>query len=652
MASLDEDQTLSYLKGLSIEQLLQTEITSVSKKTEQLFDAAAAVSVITQEDIKRAGIHDIAEALRMVPGMNVARIDGSRWAISARGFNDYFANKLLVLIDGRSVYTPLFSGVYWNAQDTFIDDIERIEVIRGPGATVWGANAVNGVINIITKNSKDTQGGLLVAAAGTYEQPYGGIRYGGKIAENGSYRLFAKGFNRSSLEAINGEDTYDSWQNLRTGFRTDFEPDAQSSFSLQGELYTGAADASIELTNYLTPPYDRTGQGTEDYSGGHLMADWQQTLSKDSVFDLQLYYDRTQRDQIISKETRDTLDVDFKHHWSALPSNDIVWGGGFRWTNDDLTRTWTTDISDDNRSDSLWSAFLQDDINLLADKVWLTLGSKFEHNDYTGFEIQPSARLRYKPSSSNTLWTAISRAVRTPSRAEQGLMVNLSTAIHPESNTISLTRILGTEQFQSEELIAYEAGYRWQKSKLLSLDLAAFYNDYENIRSLLPGTPFPEFQPAPPHLVIPLEMGNHTEGESYGLEFQATWQASEQLQLLFGYTWLEVNLQYVTPLAGGNSPSDEGTSPEHQFHIRSYFNLPNNLSLDAELYYVSELDTQEIEGYVRFDLRLGYQPTPTLKLSLNAENLFNSSHQEFSDRSNIVASEIPTQIWAKMTYSF
>jgi iron complex outermembrane receptor protein len=646
-----ETETLSYLKSLSIEELLQTRITSVSKKSEHLFSAAAAVTVITQEDIERAGIHSIPEALRLVPGLQVAQIDGSRYAIGARGFNDYFANKLLVLIDGRSTYTPLFSGVYWNAQDTLIEDIDRIEVIRGPGATVWGANAVNGVINIITKNSQETQGRLVSTVVGSRIQPMISTRHGGRIDEGTTYRVFAKGFERADLDSVSGGEANDSWESLRTGFRLDRDHTDRDTISMQAEVYEGAADGSLAISNSISGPFSDDIQGTEEYTGGHVLATWRHILSLGSTIDFQMYYDHTRRDQVVVDETRDTIDLELKHHWDPAGAHDIVWGLGYRWTADDIADTFIVSFDPDSAQDNLWSTFIQDDINIMPETAWITLGSKFEHNDYTGFEIQPSVRFRIQPTPKQLLWTAVSRAVRTPSRSERDYQSNLITRINGTDQFIT-ARYSSDEAFDSEELTAYEVGYRHQVSDTLSMDLGAYYNDYDEIRGVRENQPFIDMTSAPPMLVLPFVFDNSIDGRVYGFELQGTWQAAQNLRIIAAYSWLELDLNYIDPGRSDSRVHELYLSPQQQFQLRTSLDLQHNLSFDTEMYYVGSLSGSDIESYLRLDLQLGWQAHDQLKLSIGVENLVDSGHAEFFNSSYIVASEIPRQYWLKATYTF
>lgn len=642
-----EDDSLDYLKSLSIEELLQTKVTSVSKKAEQLFDSAAAVFVITQEDIQRTGVRTIPDALRMVPGLQVAHINGSTFAITARGFNEWFSNKLLVLVDGRSVYTPLFSGVYWDLQDTVLEDVDRIEVIRGPGATLWGANAVNGVINIITKHTLETQGGMVSIGAGTIEQPLAVVRYGGKAGKEGTYRVYGKGFKRNSFETADGGDGNDAWQSLRAGFRMDLLLSESDNLTVQGEAYRGKNDLDLRLSGFLTPPFTRESAEELDCRGGHLITTWQRRVSEQSDIELKLYYDWSFRDQIVIEEERDTLNIDFKHILRLPPRNEVVWGVGYRWTSDETERSTNLWMDPADRTDNVWSAFFQDDIMLKPDKVWLTLGSKFEYNDYSGFEIQPNARLRWKPTPKHTVWGSISRAVRTPSRSDHDIRVNLTSMDVPPMG-LTVLRITGDEGFDSEELIAYEAGVRWQQTQNLSFDLAAFYNDYDNLRIVESGTPFVETTPGPPHIVIPQIIINGMKGVTYGLEALTAWKPFSNWKLNLGYAWFDADLD-----ANGNSAEREGEiSPQHQVQLRSYLDFPGGVSLDAELYFVDDIKRFTIPEYTRLDLRLGWEPTAAWSLSLNIENALDERHAEFPTRSGVVATEMPRIIYGLVTHRF
>src|SRR5438093_3529420 len=409
---------LSDLADMSLEDLTKIEVTSVSKHKEKLADAPAAIFVITQEDIRRSGVTTIADALRLAPGLEVARVASHDWAITSRGFNELYANKLLVLIDGRSVYTPLFSGVYWDVQDTLLEDIDRIEVIRGPGATLWGANAVNGVINITTKSAKETIGGLLSGGYGTEEQGFGSARYGGKLGEDAYYRGYVKYFNRDSSALPSGAQANDAWEMYRGGFRTDWEPSAQNLFTLQGDAYAGTENQTVTL---FTPafPFTQPDASKMRVSGGNVIGRWTHTFTPDSDLKLQIYYDRTDRAVDYFKEMRNTADFDLQYRHPLWQRHDVTWGVGFRYADSDTSRSnFTLAFIPPERITRIFNTFIQDEITLVKERLRLTLGSKFERNDYTGFEIQPSGRLLWTPHERHSVWASVSRAVRTPSRAE------------------------------------------------------------------------------------------------------------------------------------------------------------------------------------------------------------------------------------------
>ena len=475
------------LTAMSIEDLMEIEVTSVSRKAERLSDASAAVFVITREDIRRSGVTSIPEALRMAPGLEVARIDSSKWAITARGFNGRFANKILVLFDGRTVYSPLFSGVFWDRQDTLLEDIDRIEVIRGSGATLWGANAVNGVINIITKNAGETVGGLVTAGGGNQERGFGSVRYGLKLGEDTTLRLFAKYLDRTPFVDAAGREAADSWHAVRGGFRLDSEPSEKNTLTIQGDIYDGRLGETYTLP-LLVPPFSQTFDSRSSNFGANLLSRWKHVFSDTSDMSLQLYYDRTEQTMAILGEKRDTLDIDFQHRFELGDRQELIWGAGYRFTHDNITNTPTASIQPASLGQDLFSAFVQDSITIVRDKLRLTLGSKFEHNDMTGFEVQPNARLLFTPNERNTLWAAVSRAVRTPSRTENDILLNQltippSTPQNPGPIPV-LVEVKGSNTHISEELIAYEVGYRAKPHPRFLLDIAAFYNIYHHLNSI------------------------------------------------------------------------------------------------------------------------------------------------------------------------
>jgi iron complex outermembrane recepter protein len=629
----------SELKKLSVEELLDIDVTSVSKYPEKLSSAAAAVSVLTQEDITRSGVTNIPDALRLVPGLDVAQVDAHTWAISSRGFNDVFANKLLVLMDGRSVYTPLFSGVFWEVQDTFLPDIDRIEVVRGPGATLWGANAVNGVINIITKSARDTQGLLLYGGGGTEEQGITGARYGAKINDDAFVRIYAKYFNRDSSVLPDDTDAHDSWDMFRAGFRLDWDPTHQDSVTVQGDIYTGQQD-EVYAVPTTTFPFSGIIRSTDNVSGGNVLGRWSERFSADSELTVQTYYDRTVRNSGVFAENRDTGDIDVQHRFGLGERQEIIWGFGFRITHDDVLNSLNVALVPDSRTLKLYSAFVQDDIVIVPEQLRLTIGSKFEHNDFTGFEVQPSIRLSWTPARSQTVWASISRAVRTPSVAESDVRLNPAPPVPLPPGTIT---IFGNPNLLSEELLAYEIGYRTQPVNQLTFDVSAFYNHYDNLRSVEPLTPGP---------VGPSQAENKLFGETYGAEISAKFQVFKHWRLEGNYSYL--NIQVHREAGSRDVTSElmaEKSSPRNQFVIRSLLDLPWNVRFDGALRYVDTLPAPQIPSYLTLDLRLAWSPRKDLEIAIVGQNLLDDHHSEFAptfvgtQRTEVQRSFYGTVVW-------
>ena len=615
------------LTQLSVEELANLPVTSVSKKPEKLSHAAAAITVITQSELQQSGATTIAEALRLAPGLEVARVDSHTWAVSSRGFNDPFANKLLVLIDGRSVYTPLFSGVYWDVQDTMIEDIDRIEVIRGPGATLWGANAVNGVINIITKSAKETQGGLLVGGGGTEELGFGSVRYGGKLGESAFYRVYAKYFSRDSSVVPDGDTADDRWQMGRIGFRMDWDVSSASALTLQGDAYGGQLDQTYNFPSLTSPTGRQLESKKVDVSGGNLLGRWHQEFSASSISTLQLYYDRTRRDaEDFFVEDRNTYDLDWQHRLEIGERQDWVVGAGYRLSTDSIGGSFLTSFDPKERSSQLFSLFAQDSIALVSDRLQLTLGSKFEHNDYTGFEVQPGARLLWTPTEHQSVWASVARAVRTPSRAENDIRLNDRVVPGAPATVYS---IFGNGRFDSEKLLAFETGYRIRPHARVTLDAAAFCNLYDDLRTTefvgagpnpsLPGTP----------TVLRLDLDNKAKGETYGLELTASWQATDWWRLRGTYSFIDMQLHRKDGSNSTDSEDGEGRTPEHQFSIFSSIDLPWNVRFDTTLRYVDRLPEDNIDSYLALDVRLAWQVSKNVELSIVGQNLLDDRHREF-----------------------
>ncbi len=621
-----QDSLESYL-DMPLEDLLSMEVTSVSKKKQRLNEAAAAIYVITQEDIRRSGVTSIPEALRMAPGLQVAKIDSNKWAISSRGFNTQFANKLLVLIDGRTVYTPSYSGVYWDVQDTLLEDIDRIEVIRGPGATLWGANAVNGVINIITKQAGETQGGLLVAGAGNEEQAMASLRYGAKMNAYTQGRFYLKYNDRdSSYFPALDDQAGDAWQNLRGGFRLDTQASEADSWTLQGDVYAMDADQTLNLWQ---DPADPANAGYAPFylaanlpdqvesSGWNLLGRWDHLISSHSNIRLQLYYDHTKRAESFNVQEHDTLDIDFQHQFELFEVHDLVWGLGYRHIEDDFSNTYNVSFLPASQSADLVSAFVQDEITLLPERLHLTLGSKFEHNGFSGYEVQPSIRLVWLPTESSTLWGSVSRAIRTPSRLETGSRIVANIFPIPPLYTPMVVYTNGNEAFESEKLLAYEVGYRFQPGETLSFDLATFYNEYDNLQNF-ERTSLPTDQ----------LFDNKLSAHSYGMELVIDWRPLEWWRLQTNYSVIRISSQLDS---NSTDPADikdviEGSTPRHQFSLRSMMDLSRQVALDLWLYHVNQLERTSfsvplsVSDYTSLNARLAWHPNENLEFALVGHN--------------------------------
>mgnify|MGYP001584244380 CR=1 FL=1 len=640
------------LSETSLEALMNTEVTSASRKQEKFITIASAIFVIRPEDIRRSAATNIPDLLRMVPGLEVAHIDANKWAISARGFNGRFANKLLVLIDGRAVYSPLFSGVYWDVQDVMLEDIERIEVIRGPGGTVWGANAVNGVINIITRAAKDTQGGLLSAGAGNHERGFANVRYGGHAGSKGYYRIFLKYFNRGPFELPSGQDANDQWQLGRGGFRADWQLNPKDSLTLDASLYGGRAGLAVAQVVSFSPPFEQTLAGQAHLGGGYVLARWRREVSKQSNLALQVYYDRSDRSDVSLGETRHTVDLDFTHRVTWGGRHDLVWGLGFRYTTDQTRPKFFTAFDPASRHDNVGSGFVQDEIALFSKRLRLTLGSKFEHNELAGFEFQPSVRASWSFNPHHAVWGAISRAVRTPSRVDRNVRIILNAFPVPGGPPTVIT-IFGDPAFRSEHLLAYELGYRLQPGQRISLDLAAFYNRYTHLQATRSDAPFLELEPAPPHVVLPLRITDRMRGETHGAELAGNLNLTHSWRFISGLTFLREHLHAGPGTTGSFSELNEGDNPAWQIHLRSLVNLPKQLEWDTSLHLVGTLASQDTQRYARLDMRLGWRPTETLELSVVLQNLTDARHQEFNSTSQFVRSSLVRRgAYAKFTWSF
>jgi iron complex outermembrane receptor protein len=636
------------LTQVSLENLMNLEVTSASKKEQKLSHVAAAIFVITQEDIRHSGVTKIPDLLRMVPGLDVGQINANTWAVSSRGFNSEFANKLLVLIDGRAVYTPLFGGANWDTFDVPLEDIDRIEIIRGPGGTIWGANAVNGVINIITRKTADTLGGLAVAGSGTVDLEFGTAQYGGKVGKKMSYRVFTKYLNENHFPDLSGQDAEDGWHLLHGGFRSDSNLSKKDFLTTEGDIYSGSEGATI-VHSILFPPQNIFVERVTELSGGSVLSKWDHIFSKRADTTLQFYFDRYTRSGPESRETRNTYDFEFQNHLVLGNRQDLIWGFGFRRSADQTEGTIDQAFVPADWSDQLLSMFLQDEITLRPDRVLLFVGTKLEDSYFTGFDFEPSIRMAWTPNKRNTYWGAISRATRTPTRRNEGLQAVLAALPGP-------TEILlqGNPNIQSEHEIAYELGYRAQANDRLSIGATAFINDYRDLESIEPLPPFIESTSAPPVTIQPLQLSNMMHGTTYGLEVYGKWKVTAHWALSPGYTFLHMDLHLAPASLDTVSVADAvGSNPGNQAHLSSHVDLLRGLSWDANAYFVGRLKAQAVPSYTRFDAQLAWKMSERVTLSAVGQNLLKDHHLEFNDFLQVVnSSQIKRSGFVKLTWQF
>jgi len=637
------------LSTVSLEDLMNMQVTSVSKKEQQLSKTGAAIFAITQEEIRRSGATNIPDLLRLVPGVDVAQIDANRWAISIRGFSDQHANKVLVLIDGRSVYSPSFSGVFWDMVDVPLEDIDRIEVIRGPGGTVWGANAVNGVINIITKSAQATRGGLVSPGTGSQDHADALVQYGGQIGQDGDYRVFGKYFDTASSVFPDGRQAADGWQGGHAGFRSDWNLSQRDTLTVQGDfLHT---DESQTLTTLFSNalPLAGTINNPVTATAGNILGRWNHTLANGSQMSLQVYDDYSRHLDSGFVDTQNTVDLDFQDHMALGPRNDVVWGLGARVIDSQYGIGYDFTIVPHRRLDNLYSAFLQDQLKL-TDALSLTFGSKFEHNSIAGFEYEPSVQLVWTPTEKQTVWVSGSRAIREPSPIDVGLQNDA--AIVPMGSSFGVVELFGNPNIKAEEFRSLDLGYRALVSKRISLDATAFTGLYRNLVSLAALTPYAASQQGVSYLVLPELFVNGGRASTYGAEFFANWNVTDHWRIHWrispGYSYFHMNVD-------GDSSSlamPAGVSPNHQFQVKSLLDLPHHLEWDSMIGYVGKLADGNIPAYTRVDSRIGWRVGESVEISVVGQNLLTPRHAEFPDNDSLDHTLVERSVFGKVTWRF
>ena len=614
-----DDTTTQDKSDISIEQLMNVEITSASKKEQKLTDTAASVFVITRDMIRRSGLTSIPEVLRLAPGVEVARIDGSKWAISIRGFSTPLANKLLVLVDGRSVYNDTFSGVYWAAQDMPLEEVERIEVVRGPVAAIWGANAVNGVINIITRSPRETRGATLTAGGGGDMAGYGSASYSTPLGDRGYVRFYSGYRGHDPMQGPSGSNEGD-WIHRTGGFRMEFDLSASDSLSFEGQGYTGNEN---DVINYLSPFRYNPGPLQREplfYSGGSIVGEWKHAISDRSWFTIRSYYDHYGETETDVDKSLNVGDVEMEHHFKFSPRHELVWGLGYRGSDHESVKGLPIYFLPAHTN--LFSGFVQDEYSLIPDRLHLVAGTEVQHNSFTGFEIQPSLRLLWQPSRRYSTWAAVSRAVRTPGVVETNSVYSF---VDYDLGKVFPVVAKGTPDLGSETLLGYELGQRVSLGRRLSLDLSAFYNFYKHMVIEAPSNISIDPRGFVAMSNIYANIGSaHTYGGDASLELSP----AKNWTLRGGYSWLKiVPWDYSQRLSSNEVPGP--TDPQHQAQLHSNWDLTRTVQFDTSLYYTGSIPAFGIPDHWRTDIRLGWRPSRHLEFSVAGQDLLSPEHPEF-----------------------
>lgn len=623
------------LKSMSLEQLGNVEVTSMTKQPEEVWKTPAAIFVITSEDIARSGATTLPDLLRLVPGVQVSRSQSDEWAVGIRGFASSFSKGLLVMVDGRSVYTPLFEGVYWDVQDLVLSNIDRIEVIRGPAGTVWGVNAVNGVINIITKHARDTQGASASVLGGSPVDHFiGEAQYGWSHGRSLQARIWAKGFNRGP-ELNPNHDPYDRWHQERGGFRADWLPNRRDSFMLSGQIYQGQSGGQNTIGSYF-PPAQIIVQGAQPVSGGDAILRWDRTLNDRSNFYVQAYFDRTNRNTLQFGETRNTFNVDFVDHIGSLPRQDVIFGLGLRESPSYLIQKYpTVNFTPNKRTDYIYSGFLQDKFSIVPNELAVILGSKIEDNNYSGVGVEPSARILWNPAPHQTVWGGVSRALRIPGRLDQDLTLT-GYATGTVAPPIFLT-VAGDPNFKPEVLIGWEAGYRRLITSKFYADIALFHNQYDDLESYgnisitVPTQPYP-------HILLTVPFANGIKGVTDGLELAPDWKPFDWLDLRGTYSHTHMALHSKAGFSQASYISGyTGASPNHIATAQALISLPHGIQIDPDFRYMSALPAQNVRAYETADAHLAWKFMKHLQVEADGRNLLQPYHHEYlGDNSNPV----------------
>jgi iron complex outermembrane receptor protein len=635
------------LARISIEDLMKIEITSAAKKEQRAEDVAAAVFVITQDDIRRSGIQSLPELFRLVPGMQVAQVSSSMWAVSARGFNDLFSNKLLVLIDGRSIYNHGFSGVFWDGEDLILQDIERIEVIRGPGGTVWGANAVNGVINIVTKSAADTKGTAVALSAGTFDRDQVSVRHGGSLGGLG-YRLYSQWSDHAASRDHSGASAEDRWNSLTTGVRTDWTHGADTVMA-QASFTTGQ---SRPHWHELFPPSSGiapSSAGVSEVRSSTFMGRWAHTRVDGSLFQVQAFRTARLRDEVTLRNMESVHDVELQYRTALGAHHDIVSGGGYRDTDMHTRPSFTLDIP--STKQQVANAFVQDEITV-GRRVKVTVGSKLEHNNQVGWGVLPSARVMWNVTpATQRAWAAVSRSRRTPSAAELGMRVYFA-AVPGSAGVPLVFGLVGNPEFQTEHLTEIEAGYRFQVGSSAAFDLAVFRGSYDSLGTQEPIAP--SFKTSPErHLLLATQYSNLLRADTAGVEIAGHWVPATWWRLDGSYSGFRVSPHLDGASRDPAGAGFDGNAPQHQWQLHSSLWPIPRIQFDASLFHVGRLRQLGARAYTRADVRVELKLSDRLSAIVTGQNLFDRAHAEYpSEHMPIVTTEVPRAAHVSLSWKF
>jgi iron complex outermembrane receptor protein len=641
----------SGLADASLEELMNIEVTSVSKKAQRLSSTAASVFVITAEDIRRSGL-ELPEVLRLAPGVQVARVETGRWAVAIRGFNNDFSNKLMVLIDGRSIYSDVNPGVMWDMVHVAADDIERIEVIRGPNAALWGENAVNGVISVITKSAKSTQGALVTAEGGSETEGRGTARFGGELGSNAFYRVGGHYADTAPLVSDGGSASVHGWNSSSVDLRMDWNPTAQNSVEVSGQGYHSVLGHDVTAPT-ASNPFPSVVDAQEHSFSANLMARWQHDISEQSSVEGRISWSHMDYGDANVPQRATTVDAEFQHHILLGDRNDLIWGLEYKDATAEMTPTLVFKVLPSHSDRKLGAIFAQDEITLVPDKLRFVVGVRTSYDTAARLQIEPTGRLLWTPRMNLTTWTAVSRAVHTPSVLEQNLSATLA-AIPLQGPAFALLTLASNPDSRPESALSYEAGQRIQVSPALSFDLSAFYTIHQHLLGQESLAPY--FVPASgidlAHLVLPEIQTNVRYGASEGYELSATWSVAPRWKLAAGSDWLRIHTHDYPGMIATDTVTDGGTSPHIQYELRSNLDLTRKLEFDTAVYYVSALPEEKVPSHFRLDVRLGWRMTQQIELSAGVKDALDPQHPEMYSQRLSGLEGIQRNCYGKLTWRF